>query len=35
MVKYINIAPDDNDHERLVKAKCEKNGQDFIMELAP
>jgi hypothetical protein len=34
MVKYINIALDDADHERLMKASGEKSWADFVMELA-
>ena len=33
MVKYINIALDDDQHERLLKAKGDKSWQDFVMGL--
>lgn len=33
MVKTLNIAFEDNDHNKLVKAKGKKSWHDFFMEL--
>ena len=34
MVKQLNIILDDEDHQKLLKAKGTKSWRDFIMELA-
>lgn len=33
MVKQLNIILDDKDHEKLVRAKGDKNWRDFVMSL--
>lgn len=34
MVKYINVALNDEDYERLERAKGEKSWREFILQLA-